>query len=224
MCGAHTASQGSPPRMRGKGNSWTGFFRRPGITPAYAGKRNIPFSFQQPYQDHPRVCGEKHVVPVLTFVPQGSPPRMRGKVEYLMPEVDDMGITPAYAGKSLPFGGHSLRTGDHPRVCGEKRFFTFGLMHMRGSPPRMRGKDVPWSYNQGLGGITPAYAGKSGISPGILLSYRDHPRVCGEKVNLLHFLLLLLGSPPRMRGKAVAASYVVHGFGITPAYAGKRRL
>ena len=29
--------------------------------------------------------------------------------------------------------------------------------------------------------ITPACAGKSRISPGFLLSYRDHPRVCGEK-------------------------------------------
>ena len=30
-----------------------------GITPAYAGKRAVPFYYYVGGQDHPRVCGEK---------------------------------------------------------------------------------------------------------------------------------------------------------------------
>ena len=72
-----------------------------GITPAYAGKRIAELQTPAVSWDHPRVCGEK--VPI-TCVPKyalGSPPRMRGKaigVDLHHPEV---GITPAYAGKSL---------------------------------------------------------------------------------------------------------------------------
>ena len=66
----------------------------------------------------------------------------------------------------------------------------------------MRGKDLSDNELQVLDGITPAYAGKSviRISDGCLR--RDHPRVCGEKAHLRKMSCLLLGSPPRMRGKA----------------------
>ena len=49
--------------------------------------------------------------------------------------------------------------------------------------------------------ITPAYAGKrSGIS-GRSKSLKDHPRVCGEKQCRRSNCYVVLGSPPRMRGK-----------------------
>ena len=50
---------GSPPRVRGKGmlRSISRFLSR--ITPACAGKRSMSLPSKAPYQDHPRVCGEK---------------------------------------------------------------------------------------------------------------------------------------------------------------------
>ena len=51
--------EGSPPRMRGKGPSFSGFFDLLGITPAYAGKRVQLIQNSCPSRDHPRVCGEK---------------------------------------------------------------------------------------------------------------------------------------------------------------------
>ena len=45
----------------------------------------------------------------------------------------------------------------------------------------MRGKDVVVEAFAQLLGITPAYAGKSGVQPGVLPVCWDHPRVCGEK-------------------------------------------
>ena len=65
---------------------------------------------------------------------------MRGKEICILAIVVKIGITPAYAGKSVVF--KTL----HP--------------HLLGSPPRMRGKGVLDFYSIGFGGITPAYAGK----------------------------------------------------------------
>ena len=45
---------------------------------------------------------------------------MRGKVHKFGNVKDQVGITPAYAGKSAPLFGGSLQWKDHPRLCGEK--------------------------------------------------------------------------------------------------------
>ena len=91
------------------------------------------------------------------------------------------------------------------------------------SPPRMRGKVHPAHHAEQGDGITPAHAGKS--LPAVLKCppTRDHPRVCGEKRRVRSWRALLLGSPPRMRGKVVLSSENPLCRGITPAYAGKSR-
>ena len=95
-------------------------FRR--ITPAYAGKSCTSTLYESRFLDHPRLCGEKDEFVAGENDLAGSPPPMRGKV-FLAPFVlSVIRITPAYAGKS-----HSKRireriSGDHPRLCGEKRF------------------------------------------------------------------------------------------------------
>ncbi len=45
----------------------------------------------------------------------------------------------------------------------------------------MRGKVFTKSFEEHGFGITPAYAGKRVLLFVSGLSYRDHPRVCGEK-------------------------------------------
>ena len=56
-------------------------------------------------KDHPRVCGEKFVVVVVS--------------------VPLFGITPACAGKRVYGNGILLTFKDHPRVCGEKLIWEF---------------------------------------------------------------------------------------------------
>ena len=88
----------------------------------------------------------------------------------------------------------------------------------------MRGKD-PRPCPAGCRvGITPAYAGKSPLRRRSSPSGRDHPRVCGEKQGQKDSILNRLGSPPRMRGKAMAGAPQGGLAGITPAYAGKSRI
>ena len=155
-------------------------------------------------------------------LPLRSPPRVRGKVCHTMAEAKGLGITPAYAGKSRCNLPSTAPWKDHPRVCGEKPPLEETGNPVQGSPPRMRGKAILRSSPAQLVGITPAYAGKrSACSPPSPHS-RDHPRVCGEKQQMIADAGKGMGSPPRMRGKAERRSKRPQNPGITPAYAGKR--
>ena len=71
---------------------------------------------------------------------------------------------------------------DHPRVCGEKVRITVNDLMSIGSPPRVRGKVRLFLGGNLLPGITPACAGKSLYSPDLFFRFKDHPRVCGEKL------------------------------------------
>ncbi len=93
----------------------------------------------------------------------------------------------------------------------------------KGSPPHMRGKATAETVRDKCKGITPAYAGKSGINQFWYSRVEDHPRVCGEKLFMVVTDIAPVGSPPRMRGKGSAYMLIVFGCGITPAYAGKSR-
>ena len=112
------------------------------ITPAYAGKSCIPSIIAAPVWDHPCVCGEKCFGTLRRIGGQGSPLRMRGKVYDTLVAVETLGITPAYAGKSISEMDLLNRLEDHPCVCGEKAFVKVMETMLLGSPLRMRGKDI----------------------------------------------------------------------------------
>ena len=97
----------------------------------------------------------------------------------------------------------------------------FWSLNHSGSPPRMQGKEVQGLFQDLVGGITPAYAGKRGSGSLPRSCRRDHPRVCGEKISQTRRNLPLGGSPPRVRGKDQACSRWRYPDGITPACAGK---
>ena len=134
-------------------------------------------------------------------LPLRSPPRMRGKVRLLRPEVHKLGITPACAGKSKGSRAAKSVQRDHPRVCGEKHIRVVCGSAGVGSPPRMRGKAGRIGRHSRPERITTAYAGKSLEKKYKEINAEDHPRVCGEK-------------PDQLPGGFWDA-------GITPAYAGK---
>ena len=148
--------------------------------------------------------GEKHLSGTTDNRPQGSPPRGRGKVALYVHMCLDMGITPAWAGKSFYQNGGRAGRWDHPRVGGEKKLGTFHLSLSSGSPPRGRGKVCDIAVFTFFAGITPAWAGKSATSEKARATRQDHPRVGGEKQPWPLKPGLQKGSPPRGRGKAGA--------------------
>ena len=88
----------------------------------------------------------------------------------------------------------------------------------------MRGKVYNFiQYSANLG-ITLAHAGKRlrGAYGGLYAG--DHPRTCGEKLNLTPEQGPFLGSPPHMRGKVGRSMFRAPRTGITPAHAGKSPL
>ena len=52
----------------------------------------------------------------------------------------------------------------------------------------------------------------------------DHPRVCGEKSSYRFFIMLLRGSPPRMRGKVSAEDFKPQTGGDHPRVCGEKPL
>ena len=132
---------------------------------------------------------------------EGSPPRMRGKLELFGNPEPFNRITPADAGKT----GYSLarrqQFQDHPRGCGENTP-TKSLLCITAR-------------------ITPADAGKT-LSPPVLSALcADHPRGCGENCLPSRPSRDTRGSPPRMRGKLPFAPMMNRSPRITPADAGK---
>ena len=147
--------------MRGKGTFGVDTSTTTGITPAYAGKSMIGENAFYGTGDHPRLCGEKVGILIVQLCQLGSPPPMRGKGFFCRHSIIFAGITPAYAGKSSGTVRGTLRSRDHPRLCGEKSLVCKYRSRALGSPPPMRGKVSifsPPNYNTR---ITPAYAGKS---------------------------------------------------------------
>ena len=146
---------------------------------------------------------------------------MRGKGKDGSTRKPWVGITPARAGKSTIFTYSAKCPRDHPRACGEKHMF-YQLFNLhQGSPPRVRGKVLRTNSASAQSGITPARAGKS---IGQCLRYcgqQDHPRACGEKTLTHSPGIVLIGSPPRVRGKAVSSTLTHSPGRITPARAGK---
>ena len=109
-------------------------------------------------------------------------------------------------------------------MCGEKLKFGTNVTKNPGSPPRVRGKEAPGRLCSDGRGITPAYAGKSFPTGCNSSLAQDHPRVCGEKTLYSGIRLVVLGSPPRVRGKGEQTARPHYHMRITPACAGKRRL
>ena len=147
----------------------------------------------------------------------GSPPRRRGKAKERNVQLNLTRITPAWAGKSrrrMTSWGGVL---DHPRVGGEKGSGVISKIAGLGSPPRGRGKVMLFTLLPMGRGITPAWAGKSMIVRSVCLSSVDHPRVGGEKIVDFFCMVVIVGSPPRGRGKGRTATTDGKRTGITPA-------
>ena len=193
--------------MRGKQKCLAKSVYHARITPAHAGKTPATCQHRRITPDHPRACGENSPEPLPTESEFGSPPRMRGKQEFVNIALGENRITPAHAGKTCVFAWMLSEQADHPRACGENPMSKQSRFANSGSPPRMRGKP---SHNLRIARvrrITPAHAGKTWASRTGHGNESDHPRACGENVRRGRDTTSLGGSPPRMRGKHLKQHY-----------------
>ena len=121
--------------------------------------------------------------------------------EYNIPliEVASYGITPAHAGRMLGLRRILAVTEDHPRACGKNFESAAYVARYVGSPPRMREEFSAFFVLPFSSGITPAHAGRIRTWYCRRSTQWDHPRACGKNPTPKIFLILIPGSPPRMR-------------------------
>src|SRR5690625_7780456 len=89
---------------------------------------------------------------------------MRERHQKIMALDLEIGITPAYAGKTLFPNFKTMCIWDHPRVCGKDAGPLCFCLGVAGSPPRMRERLNFHQYPSFRTGITPAYAGEPSLT------------------------------------------------------------
>ena len=211
---------GSPPRVREPhdGLCYGDLCGR--ITPACAGTTLQREPSQPVGGDHPRVCGN-HWKSVGTLLGnKGSPPRVREPHDLMYAAIYKLRITPACAGTTSSIRTTQKYAEDHPRVCGNHRTDKTQLPLFVGSPPRVREPRFLRPFHNRGSRITPACAGTTGYEQERYISGRDHPRVCGNHLYFISFLMLMIGSPPRVREPLFLFDLLKASSRITPACAG----
>ena len=146
-CGGNAATssifcggRGPSPRMRGKRCAPHRQRGRAGTIPAHAGETRTRAAGGPLQGDHPRACGG-NLIPGGQPEPSGGPsPRMRGKHETDVKQVDNAGTIPAHAGETHVAAEEVLKIRDHPRACGGNNSSISLVASCSGPSPRMRGK------------------------------------------------------------------------------------
>ena len=151
----------------------------------------------------------------------GSSPLTRGKRVRGAVNVDDTGLIPAHAGKTICLGTTRSVAWAHPRSRGENK----DLGHMKyltsGSSPLTRGKLNRRDKPLATAGLIPAHAGKTCPRSSQWRSRAAHPRSRGENKRQDHCLSCFSGSSPLTRGKRPHVARFVGEERLIPAHAGK---
>ena len=164
------------------------------------------------------------MAPASTLVrTMGSSPRGRGKQVASKPGVAGHGLIPAWAGKTGGQNRHVCARRAHPRVGGENRRLPLLGPRVRGSSPRGRGKRRASAFWLNVGGLIPAWAGKTMGGLSTRCDIGAHPRVGGENATAIFENLNSIGSSPRGRGKRRGGVSPGHGDRLIPAWAGKTK-
>ena len=129
----------------------------------------------------------------------GSPPLVRERRHKKLTGRIHYGITPARAGKTMPWHTCAIVVRDHPRSCGKDTRQSFFLFRRPGSPPLVRERPTGLHNTSAVPRITPARAGKTRRIRLILISNGDHPRSCGKDRLTMCLGCHKVGSPPLVR-------------------------
>ena len=189
--------------MRGKRDRRCRGRRGRRLIPARAGKTDSTPTRCCTTTAHPRACGENLQSPLLCSCPQGSSPRVRGKLRPRRRPHRRGRLIPARAGKTSYTRQAISRQRAHPRACGENADGNRGA--------------------EGGVGLIPARAGKTDHGPPQHGRRAAHPRACGENVMSIPRQVGKTGSSPRVRGKPHRRWQGPHPGGLIPARAGKTK-
>ena len=111
---------GSSPRVRGAHSDGRGFTQHKRFIPACAGSARRQLNQAIFGSVHPRVCGERTILPAFKQVLVGSSPRVRGAPVRRTRKQAAHRFIPACAGSASAPALSIPACSVHPRVCGER--------------------------------------------------------------------------------------------------------
>ena len=171
------------------------------LIPAWAGKTITVIVVSPAITAHPRVGGENRQRTRPFSSVFGSSPRGRGKLLLHELSAGEIGLIPAWAGKTTTTAIARSCPRAHPRVGGENVEVDGAKKLRLGSSPRGRGKPGGGGDVEGLAGLIPAWAGKTCRTKRSTSGAWAHPRVGGENCYNVNGNKGVTGSSPRGRGK-----------------------
>ncbi len=194
-------SVGSPPRARGRPRR----HGRPGrvlrFTPACAGTTPASLRLRLRPAVHPRVRGDDSNQKRGVASSLGSPPRARGRRLERAGRAALVRFTPACAGTTPQAPAWRCGSSVHPRVRGDDTMPTTRPSSSSGSPPRARGRPCRRASSRSARRFTPACAGTTCGQPARESRRAVHPRVRGDDARRSMARGIVVGSPPRARGR-----------------------
>ena len=195
---------GSSPRVRGTRLNHVAANPRRRFIPACAGNASNTRWIMAGSSVHPRVCGERCSADVKPICAPGSSPRVRGTR-----------LPPAARGRWCRFipacAGNAHHRGGRGRMAW-------------GSSPRVRGTLAGTPTYRLMERFIPACAGNASSPNTLRCSTSVHPRVCGERLSPLPYLLSDCGSSPRVRGTRGGSRGETRRSRFIPACAGNAPL
>ena len=132
--------EGSPPHTRGQQHIQNFMNKISRITPAYAGTTYRKGYQDGRNQDHPRIRGDNPVKLLISPLERGSPPHTRGQPIERDIRMEEIRITPAYAGTTESREVSKAFEEDHPRIRGDNAYVATFSEYSLGSPPHTRGQ------------------------------------------------------------------------------------
>ena len=117
------------------------------------------------------------------------------------PGIYNRGSPPRVWGKRVWVNLNTLYSTVHPHACGENEQRGYDVDRFIGSPPRVWGKlGLVAQVGQGYR-FTPTRVGKTPPPTPSSRGSAVHPHACGENTVYSAFILIAIGSPPRVWGK-----------------------
>ena len=169
------------------------------------------------------MCGEELSRTPVAKVRKGTPPRVWGRDHISGINPLQLGDTPTCVGKSSASVNFAFSERGHPHVCGEEYHNVSLFSDVKGTPPRVWGRDHVQMVKIQTIWDTPTCVGKR------YLAYRNdearywgHPHVCGEEGLFCLLVYLCKGTPPRVWGRVTEYGSNPDTQRDTPTCVGKR--
>ncbi len=187
--------------MWGQGSDLASLSALRRIIPTRVGTRYLWEQICSHIEDHPHACGDKSLIAFFRLSAEGSSPRVWGQGA-LKPKLTAFSrIIPTRVGTSEFLGHIKLIDRDHPHACGDKKDDQYLIVSAKGSSPRVWGQADRKKRVTSARRIIPTRVGTRIVLISLLVTTKDHPHACGDKLIDRFIKRNEKGSSPRVWGQ-----------------------